>query len=525
MKTNKNLFNKVFATIVVSLSAQLIAMEPPSPKGYGAQGSKREREEETARQPGKANAKKGRPVSAVEDMSFNPQALEMMRWDNQQDPKVLTLQSSDGQDFVVPVHTAQLSETIRNLIEDAGTDHPIPLPNVDGKTLATIIELLPELEWLMAQSGRLPTAPENGVKYVIKNDNYALQQDELLYIPRAFQPIVDEALQNSSDDEVVDLFLAANYLDIPFILNGAAAVLADRLIKRSHPTELLYTTKEESLNLRLINLGILADKTAPNEAQEDAKTYFRNNKIDFVTRIPKDLLQKYVIRHVVLRRCGITQEYSIADYIREHGEPTLELGNENSYNEGKLELNLKTEGLTSLFGIQLLKQETMKTADVLILSDNCFFNFSLDPQGVEKPFEGFTNLWLLELNQNQLVELNSQLFSGLARLERLELFSNKFTQINPLWFVNLEELNMLDLGSNKIARINLLALCSQFKHMETLLLNDNQLTSLELPDNPTAEMLKSLELDQLNLENNQFSRDEKNRIRSSLIGIIMDLDL
>jgi len=54
MKTNKNLFNKVFATIVVSLSAQLIAMEPLSPEGYSAQGSKREREEETVRQPGEA---------------------------------------------------------------------------------------------------------------------------------------------------------------------------------------------------------------------------------------------------------------------------------------------------------------------------------------------------------------------------------------------------------------------------------------------------------------------------------------
>merc|ERR1712065_96600 len=40
----------------------------------------------------------------------------------------------------VEVKVAKMSETIKNLIEDAGVDAPIPLPNVTGKILAKVVE-------------------------------------------------------------------------------------------------------------------------------------------------------------------------------------------------------------------------------------------------------------------------------------------------------------------------------------------------------------------------------------------------
>lgn len=206
-------------------------------------------------------------------------------------------------------------------------------------------------------------------------------------------------MRNASINDLVNLFLAANYLDIPFILNGAAAVLADRLIKGSNPEELLK------------NIKILADKTAPNDAQGAAKRYFNENEKKIVIRITRDLLP-YIMRHIAHRQYSLTEEYSIADYIREHGQRELDV--EESYYEGKLRLNLEKKKLTSLFGIQLIKQETIKSIYVLALGENCFFNFSLDPQGVEKPFVGFTNLMILELDRNELVQLNPQLFTGLA---------------------------------------------------------------------------------------------------------------
>jgi len=444
MKANKNLLKAVLATLILGLGTQLVAME--SPKRQRDEGS----EEEAALLPGETTAKKGKADSTeefmeIEEVRPGPQPMETDErelWENQQGDRKLTLQSSDGQNFIVPVHTAQLSETLRNLIEDVGTDNPIPLPTVDGKTLATIVTLLPDLEWLMAKSGLLPKGTQHEpLPYK--------HQDELLYIPRAFQPQVNDALQYASTDDAVNLFLAANYLDIPFLLNGAASVLADRLIKRSNPQELLYTTKEESLNLRLKNLAILADKTAPAKEQKAAKKYFMESEKDFVTRIPRDLLQKYIIRHIAHRQCGITQEYSIADYIRERGLP--ELSQPKLTNSFRLELVLERKKLTSLFGIQLLLQnEVTKNATYLNLSSNCLIDLSLDPQGAENPFSDFINVTILGLDNNRLTHLDPQLFAGLENLESLDLSFNQLTDLNPQVFAGLH-LRLLDLRINQFA--------------------------------------------------------------------------
>lgn len=56
------------------------------------------------------------------------------------DDDQVTLQSQDGQDFTVLVKVAKMSETIKNLIEDAGIDAPIPLPNVTAKILTKVVE-------------------------------------------------------------------------------------------------------------------------------------------------------------------------------------------------------------------------------------------------------------------------------------------------------------------------------------------------------------------------------------------------
>lgn len=52
----------------------------------------------------------------------------------------LCLQSSDKQHFQVDEDVAYQSVTIRNLTEDTGSDFPVPLPNVDGKTLGKVLE-------------------------------------------------------------------------------------------------------------------------------------------------------------------------------------------------------------------------------------------------------------------------------------------------------------------------------------------------------------------------------------------------
>ncbi|PIN11060.1 SCF ubiquitin ligase, Skp1 component [Handroanthus impetiginosus] len=57
---------------------------------------------------------------------------------------LVTLRSSDGQEFIIPKSAAVLSGTIKNMLEEGFGDSVIPILNVDGKTLAKIIAYLNE---------------------------------------------------------------------------------------------------------------------------------------------------------------------------------------------------------------------------------------------------------------------------------------------------------------------------------------------------------------------------------------------
>lgn len=105
----------------------------------------------------------------------------------------ITLVSSDGQEFVIENKDAQNmnlntlvreSETIKNLLEDAGLENSIPLPNVTGKMLTYILHLL---------------------------------------------GIIKGGLQEPSDEQIVAIINGANYLDIQFILSKSLTILRKKL--------------------------------------------------------------------------------------------------------------------------------------------------------------------------------------------------------------------------------------------------------------------------------------------------------
>ncbi|KAL0923511.1 hypothetical protein M5K25_007570 [Dendrobium thyrsiflorum] len=52
----------------------------------------------------------------------------------------ITLKSSDGEEFVVDEAVAKESQTILHMIEDGCADSGIPLPNVNSRILAKVIE-------------------------------------------------------------------------------------------------------------------------------------------------------------------------------------------------------------------------------------------------------------------------------------------------------------------------------------------------------------------------------------------------
>ncbi|CAN0922913.1 SKP1-like protein 11 [Linum grandiflorum] len=142
--------------------------------------------------------------------------------------KLITLISSDGQTFEVEESVAIESQTIKHMIEDDCAGGNIPLPNVESKILAKVIEYC---------------------KKHIKTD--APEAAELKQWDKDFAK-VDQAT-------LFDLILAANYLDIKGLLDLTCQTVAD-MIKGKTPEEIRETfnikndfTPEEEAEVRREN--------------------------------------------------------------------------------------------------------------------------------------------------------------------------------------------------------------------------------------------------------------------------------
>ena len=134
------------------------------------------------------------------------------------DDEKVKLISSDGQDFEVEVKVAQMSETIRNLIEDTGIDNAIPLPNVTGKILAKVVEYC-------KHHTEHPTP-------VSEDKRDEKRTDDIIPWDQDFCK-VDQAT-------LFELILAANYLDIKPLLDLTCKTVAN-MIKGKTPEEIRKT--------------------------------------------------------------------------------------------------------------------------------------------------------------------------------------------------------------------------------------------------------------------------------------------
>lgn len=130
----------------------------------------------------------------------------------------VTLISSDGENFKTIVRVANMSETIRNLLEDTGVDAPVPLPNVTGKILAKVIEFC-----TYHTEHPIPAA-EDG-----KDEK---RTDDIIPWDQEFCK-VDQAT-------LFELILAANYLDIKPLLDLTCKTVAN-MIKGKTPEEIRKT--------------------------------------------------------------------------------------------------------------------------------------------------------------------------------------------------------------------------------------------------------------------------------------------
>jgi len=126
----------------------------------------------------------------------------------------VTLKSLDDETFEVDPEVANMSETIKNLIEDAATENDvIPLPNVTGKDLSKVIDYCKFKVNAKKTNGDGATMSEEEVK-AWENDFVKVDQGTL------FQ-----------------LILAANYLNIKELLDLTCFTVAS-MIRGKSPEEI-----------------------------------------------------------------------------------------------------------------------------------------------------------------------------------------------------------------------------------------------------------------------------------------------
>jgi S-phase kinase-associated protein 1 len=128
---------------------------------------------------------------------------------------MVILQAEDDKEFKVLVNAAKLSDTIKNLIEDAGTDLPIPLPNVSSDILAKVVEYCN----YHIDHPVTPSTDEKKTDDISEWDLEFCKMDQ----PTLFK-----------------LILAANYLDIKDLLDLCCKTVAN-MVKGKTPDEIRKT--------------------------------------------------------------------------------------------------------------------------------------------------------------------------------------------------------------------------------------------------------------------------------------------
>nr|ACR38888.1 SKP1 [Apopellia endiviifolia (species B)]ACR38897.1 SKP1 [Apopellia endiviifolia (species B)] len=126
------------------------------------------------------------------------------------------LKSSDDEMFEVEDVVAFESQTVKNMIEDTGTENAIPLPNVSSKILSKVIEYCKFHVETQKAADDKPVATEDEIK---------TWDAEFVKVDQA---------------TLFDLILAANYLNIKNLLDLTCQTVAD-MIKGKTPEEIRKT--------------------------------------------------------------------------------------------------------------------------------------------------------------------------------------------------------------------------------------------------------------------------------------------
>ncbi|CAN6163186.1 unnamed protein product [Urochloa humidicola] len=144
-------------------------------------------------------------------------------------PAMFTLISSDGERFEVTEAAANMSQTIRHMIEDGCADGGIPLPNVTAKALAKV------LEYCNKHAAAATSDEAAGASSSSSSNNASAGKDggdDLASFDKEFV--------NVDQSTLYDIMLASNYLEIKQLLDLTCQKVAD-MIKGKTPEQIRQT--------------------------------------------------------------------------------------------------------------------------------------------------------------------------------------------------------------------------------------------------------------------------------------------
>lgn len=145
----------------------------------------------------------------------------------------------------------------------------------------------------------------------------------------------------------------------------------------------------------------------------------------------------YLKKHLALKELG-KSEYTIADYVGLHGQPSL---------SGLHEINLSNQGLTGLYGVHLL--DNPDQVQSILLHHNSLLGMELDPDFPKTPFKRFSNLKYLFLYQNKLTQLPPEFLDG-VNLDVLEIQNNylyEWESLLPKWLSKVTDFQFAPQGA------------------------------------------------------------------------------
>lgn len=119
----------------------------------------------------------------------------------------LTLVSQDGNKFQISADFANLSEHVKNIIEDSSLEELIPMPRVDSKTWELIETYAEHHNFIPPNRIKVPLE-SNVISDVVDDDWDA------------------EFISNIDEDRLLDLIMASNYLHMESLFSLCCAMVA-----------------------------------------------------------------------------------------------------------------------------------------------------------------------------------------------------------------------------------------------------------------------------------------------------------